>query len=157
MTRKHAHNTAPSSNNDNIGGPSRQSGGMRLGLWDHKPGDPERYGCRDVTTREDVRLSEVNQPSTYAELPDEEKAVLQEWIRAELAPSSEVGPHASYRLKHILQRLEGLYVTNGEWKGAMLVAGYQPIDRMELNWQFRFTCDPELMNRSLGRGAGEAA
>ena len=132
--------------------------GVNLAAWDHRPDDPERYGCRNFTTKEDVRLSKVNQPSSYERLSSEDKATLQEWIEREFAPSNEVEPHGSYVLKHILQRLEGLYVTNGEFKGAMLIAGYEPVDRTELNWQFRSRlADPELLNKSLGRAGPEVA
>jgi len=29
------------------------------------------------------------------------------------------------------------YLTNGEFKYAMILAGYLPVDRFELNWQYR--------------------
>ncbi len=41
-------------------------------------------------------------------------------------------------------------MTNGEFKGAMLAAGYEPVDRTELNWKFRFVfADPDLPARSI--------
>jgi len=136
--------------------PPRQCGGGQAALdlvaWDHKPGDRDStwYWLRGTT--EEAVLDEANQPSSYEQLTDEEKAALHEWIERELAPSNEVGPHASYSLKHILQRLSGgFYVTNGQFKGGMLVAGYEPLDRCELNWQWHYACDPELWNRSVGR------
>jgi hypothetical protein len=139
---------------------SRQCDGGRaavdLAAWDHKPGDRDSTWYWLRGTSEEAVLSEANQPSSYERLSSEDKATVQRWIEHELTPSDEVGPHASYSLKHILQRLEGLYVTNGQFKGAMLVAGYEPLDRCELNWQWRYACDPELWHRSVGRaGQGD--
>lgn len=121
-----------------------------LAAWDHKPGDPERPDWRDLRTGADVRLDDVNQPSSYERLTDEEKAAIQEWIAQELRPGPLAGPHASYSLKHIYERLTRHYLTNGQFKGAMLVAGFEPIDRAELNWEFRFVpADPNLRARSI--------
>jgi hypothetical protein len=132
-------------------GVNRDHVALGLAAWDHKPGDldPDMYWGRGY--RENTVLSEVNQPSSYERLAEEEKTALQSWIREALAPSNEVGPHGSYSLKHILQRLERLYVTNGQFKGAMLIAGYEPVDRRELIWQWCYACDPELWYRSVGR------
>ena len=66
-----------------------------LAAWDHKPGDPERPDWRDLRTGADVRLDDVNQPSSYERLMDEEKAAIQEWIAMELRLAPLAGPHAS--------------------------------------------------------------
>ena len=130
------------------------NGGI-LAAWDHKTGDPERPGWRDLETGADVRLLDVNQPSAYRMLPEEQKAALQGWIGQQLVPAPLAGPRCSYALKHVFHRLpDGFYVTNGEWKGAMLAAGFEPVDRWQLNWRFRYTlADPQLFDRSLGRVA----
>ncbi len=121
-----------------------------LAAWDHQPGDPERPGWRDLRTGADVRLMDVNQPSNYEGLKDEEKAAIQGWIARELVPSPLTGPKCTYVLKHIYQRLTGHYVQNGQFKGAMLAAGFEPIDRTELNWQFRYElADPQLPAKSI--------
>ena len=121
-----------------------------LVAWDHKPGDPERPDWRDLKTGEDVRLDDVNQPSSYDKLPDSEKADLQVFILGSLIPADGTGRFGSYSLKHIYQRLEGRYVTNGEFKGAMLAAGFEPIDRCELTWQFSYRlADPKIRARSI--------
>ena len=121
-----------------------------LTAWDHKPGDRDPRWYLGRGTDEETVLSSVNQPSSYERLADEEKAALGDWIRWELVPSSLTGPHASYSLKHILQRLTGVYVTNGVFKGAMLAAGFEPVDRHDLNWQFSYRlADPKLRARSI--------
>ncbi len=42
--------------------------------------------------------------------------------------------HTSYGLKHILERDTGLYLTNNEFKDAMLMCGYKPTNPNDLNW-----------------------
>ena len=42
----------------------------------------------------------------------------------------------SYGIKHDFER-EGFYLTNGQFKGAMLAAGYDPEKANELNWTFK--------------------
>lgn len=120
--------------------------------WDHKPGDPARYGHRDIRTGEDVRLLDVNQPSAYLRLPDTQKVVVQRWLRRELRDMDVAGLYSGYSLKHIFEGISGgSYLTNGEMKGAMLAAGYEPVDRYELDWRFRYLCDPELLRLGIRR------
>jgi len=122
---------------------------LDLSAWDHRPGDlaPDAYRGRGY--REETVLQETNQPSSYEWLSDEEKVALQEWIGRELFPSDEAGPYHSYGLKYIFERLRGgFYVTNGQLKGAMLAAGFEPVDRTELDWAFRYLLsDPQLLDR----------
>jgi hypothetical protein len=125
------------------------AGTSGLSAWDHKPGDPERPDWRDLMTGADVRLMDVNQPSSYERLAGGEKAAIQGWLAQELRPGPLAGPHASYGLKHIYERLTRHYLTNGQLKGAMLAAGFVPVDRCELNWWFRYVADPKLRPRSI--------
>jgi hypothetical protein len=124
---------------------SRQCGSEELWLqrWDHQPSE--------LVSEEDVRLLEVNQPSAYAKLPDGKKTALQGWIREALLPSDAKGHYSSYGLKHAFADSDvGFYVTNGEFKGAMLVAGYGPINRHALNWMFGYRAiKAELWGRSF--------
>ena len=117
--------------------------------WDHRPGDRRAGWYQARGTSEEDLVNEVNQPSTYERLPEEQEAATQEWIARELRPSPTLGPKCSYGLKHVYQRLTGCYLTNGEFKGAMLVAGYWPIDRTELSWQFGYEfADSHLLDKS---------
>ncbi|MDP9476457.1 MAG: hypothetical protein M3R38_12375 [Actinomycetota bacterium] len=54
-----------------------------------------------------------------------------------MKPAGKVGPSDSYTMKHDFETAGGFYVTNGQFKGAMLAAGYQPAKRGEQNWRFR--------------------
>lgn len=47
--------------------------------------------------------------------------------------------HTSYGIKHLLERDVHIYLTNNEFKDAMLQAGYKPVDPNELNWRYRIS------------------
>lgn len=67
----------------------------------------------------------------------EEIDVVCEWIRSKLirikTPNYD---KSSYGLKHILEKDIGLYLTNNEFKDAMLMCGYEPVNPNELNWNY---------------------
>jgi hypothetical protein len=71
------------------------------------------------------------------------KNAVQAWIALVFQPANTVYQHtSSYGMKHRFEGSAGnshahLYMTNGEFKGAMLAAGYEPVDREALNWMFR--------------------
>lgn len=44
--------------------------------------------------------------------------------------------HTSYGLKHLLQSSTGIYLTNNEFKDAMMSCGYLPEDPDALNWVY---------------------
>jgi len=140
-----------------VNGGRAHRGRPDLAAWDHKPGDRTAQQYLSRGTSEAAVLNEVNQPSAYERLSDDAKAALQEWIERELVPANKTAPDCSYVLKHIFARLPGgFYVNNGEFKGAMLVAGYEPLDRTELSWQFSYRlADPHLYERSLRRERGK--
>lgn len=125
--------------------------GLRLTDWDHQPGGSVPRQYRSGATGGDVRLLEANQPSSYERLTDEQKETVQVWIKRELLPARREGDFSSYSLKHIFERLQGSrFVNNGVFKGAMLVAGYRPVNPAELNWRFRYKLViPDLWKRSV--------
>ena len=68
---------------------------------------------------------------------DEMDEVL-DWIRVNFLPAKNVlHGHTSYGLKHILQDDTGIYLTNNEFKDAMMLCGYEPSNPNELNWHYR--------------------
>jgi hypothetical protein len=77
-----------------------------------------------------------DRPEAYARLAPAKRAALLEWIRLVIKPAKTVAPNTSYSIKHDFERV-GFYITNGQFKGAMLAAGYAPVDPNELNWEFR--------------------
>ena len=67
----------------------------------------------------------------------EEIDMVCDWIKTKLnrikTPNYE---KTSYGLKHILQRDTGLYLTNNEFKDAMLLCGYEPANPNTINWNY---------------------
>lgn len=74
------------------------------------------------------------------EHPEDEQKIVMGWIRENIRPrKSKNGRHSSYGIKHILQDDTGIYLTNNEFKDAMLQAGYEPVDPGALNWIYRIS------------------
>ena len=69
--------------------------------------------------------------------PKEEINLVCEWIRSNFirikTPNYD---KTSYGLKHILERDTGIYLTNNEFKDAMLMCEYEPVNPQELNWNY---------------------
>lgn len=67
--------------------------------------------------------------------PKEQIDLVCDWIRDNIRPRKTLMlERSSYGLKHDLQRDTKLYLTNNEFKDAMLLCGYQPVDANQLNW-----------------------
>lgn len=75
-------------------------------------------------------------PEAYERLTPAEQAALLEWIRLAIKSAKTIAPNTSYGIKHDFEEV-GFYITNGQFKGAMLTAGYAPANPDELNWEFR--------------------
>ena len=60
------------------------------------------------------------------------------WIRENIRPRKTPNKmHTSYGLKHIFEESErGFYVTNNQFKDAMLTAGFAPVDPNRKNWWY---------------------
>lgn len=83
------------------------------------------------------------------EHPQEEIDLVCAWINDDLIPRKTPNDSiTSYGLKHILERDTKIYLTNNEFKDAMLMCGYEPVDPQELNWYYRISQkSPALLNR----------
>ena len=70
--------------------------------------------------------------------PDKQEKILS-WIKANVFPSQGgvlIGTN-SYGMKHVLEDRMGLYMTNNQFKEAMLRCGFFPIDSQWLNWYYK--------------------
>lgn len=60
------------------------------------------------------------------------------WIHDHIAPASKTCTrYSSYSLKHMVEDDIGYYITNNQFKDAMLLCGYQPVNANQANWLFR--------------------
>ena len=72
--------------------------------------------------------------------PQEVQEEVYAWIRANIVPRKTPNRrHSSYGIKHILQGDSGIYLTNNEFKDAMMQCGFLPEDADELNWAYRIS------------------
>lgn len=90
----------------------------------------------------DVDISEnrkANSPSDFLKLSDKEQETLINYCLVAFVPSDyTLKGSSSYGMKHIFEDSPtGFYVSNGQFKGAMLIAGYIPANPHELNWNYK--------------------
>lgn len=91
-------------------------------------------------------MNSDDDPVCYDRLDDATKAALKQWIDTYIQPAEQpynrasratpLGHTNSYGLKHDFQAMTGIYVKNGDFKGAMLASGYRPADPSAQNWHF---------------------
>ncbi|GAB2553475.1 hypothetical protein [Gracilibacillus alcaliphilus] len=81
---------------------------------------------------------DLNCPNHYEELTVEQQRILQDWIYVNFETSERFHLiNASNNLKNLFENSpEGFYITNGQFKGAMINAGYKVKDETERNWCF---------------------
>lgn len=83
-------------------------------------------------------FEDLNHPDCYKFMDNDDQLKLDEWINNRFEPAKKFYQgRSSYGLKHVFEHESGIYVTNGEFKGAMLAAGHKPEDEKELNWYFK--------------------
>ncbi len=72
--------------------------------------------------------------------PIEKQEIVLDWIRSNLLPRKTVLSYrTSYGLKHLLERETNIYLTNNEFKDAMMMCGFEPADPNALNWKYRIS------------------
>lgn len=82
-------------------------------------------------------MDSINDPKRYEELSEERKKILLDWISENLLPIRSFNTkHTSYTLR---DWIDDDYFSNGEFKGAMLAAGYKVKDKTSDNWVFNIS------------------
>ena len=73
----------------------------------------------------------------YTELPNKEQEIVLNWIRQNILPrKTPLLSNSSYGLKHMLERDTDIYMTNNQFKDAMLACGFLPVNERALNWHY---------------------
>lgn len=68
---------------------------------------------------------------------EEEQRVVLNWIRENFISSEKHFRYkTSYSLKHAAEHSTGIYLTNNQFKDAMMMCGYNPVDPNALNWEY---------------------
>ena len=69
------------------------------------------------------------------DLPFEEQQAVFKWIKNNLIHRNSPNLcYTSYGLKHILERDLNIYLTNNQFKDAMLMCEFFPVDHRNVNW-----------------------
>jgi len=84
------------------------------------------------------KLEDVNIQEEYNQLTIDQKEELQSWIKGRFIHCKTINKtYTSYGYKHIFENdRHGFYISNEQFKGAMLEAGYIPRDKLSKNWNF---------------------
>ena len=86
----------------------------------------------------------ANDITLLTDRKDVDYRIVESWIKENIRRSRSVSCHSSYGLKHIFNHDTGIYLTNNEFKDALLLAGYSSIDPNELNWRYRIKLKCEI-------------
>ena len=85
----------------------------------------------------DGRAWTINDEFTIVDIPNIELDTVLSWIKLNIIPNAT--PYydvSSYDLAVALEKETGVYITNNQFKVAMLECGYYPADEGETNWHF---------------------
>lgn len=75
-----------------------------------------------------------------SDIPEDHQLIVRLWIKDNIRPIKSGNYwHSSYGIKHILQHDTKIYLTNNQFKDAMMQCGYMPCDPNRLNWNFRIS------------------
>lgn len=78
--------------------------------------------------------------SLLTDLPKEDQDTIIDWVKENILPAKTAcDGHSSYGIKHILEHDTKIYTTNNQFKHAMLIAGFKPVDENKLNWTYRIS------------------
>ena len=73
----------------------------------------------------------------FHEMTIENQIIVIEWITRNMTPKkTPLRGYNSYYLKHLLEYDTHIYLTNNQFKDAMLTLGFKPARPNTLNWEF---------------------
>ena len=86
----------------------------------------------------------------FDDLSEKEKQLALRWLRYNLIPASKpMMQSTSYGMKHVLERRTNIYMTNNQFKEAMLRCGYPPREAGEDNWHFCVSKRSPIFKRQI--------
>lgn len=75
-----------------------------------------------------------------SDLPPDKQLIVLAWIKSSILPIKSINrERSSYGIKHLLRDEVGIYVSNNQFKDAMMICGFQPVNARELNWEYRIS------------------
>lgn len=74
----------------------------------------------------------------FTDIAEEIQQIVLEWIYWNMLPSKSVYKFStSYGMKHVLQGRTKIYLSNNQFKEAMLMKRFWPVDPFAINWSYR--------------------
>ena len=74
----------------------------------------------------------------YTDLPIEKQEALINWIRKNIHACKNTNyKYSSYALKECAETFIHYYISNNQFKDAMLFCGFYPVNPMGLNWYYK--------------------
>jgi hypothetical protein len=84
-----------------------------------------------------VVVHSKDEDNHFCDLSETEQKKALTWIRANVIPrDTPLDGHTSYGMKHVLEDRTNIYMTNNQFKEAMLLCGFYPVEIDELNWRY---------------------
>ena len=116
--------------------------------------EPTSAGNAANTQTSPQILDNPDDPNAFCQLDEAQQTALLAYITAKFKPGKSVYPKSSsYGLKHVFEESTGgFYVTNGQFKGAMQRAGFEPTDPKRQNWLFRLAAAQPCAGRLIDKG-----
>lgn len=85
-------------------------------------------------------VNDIDRPSQFLNLDSDVQSYVLKWCKEHFAQTKSFNDkHTSYGLKHILQQQNGTYLTNGQFKGAMILSGFEVKNIEDINWIFNIS------------------
>lgn len=82
-------------------------------------------------------VQDSDRPADFLRLDVENRSKAVAWCTRYFVASSAYDPTCtSVELKRTLEAFDGTYLSNGQFKGAMILSGYKPQNEEDLNWVF---------------------
>lgn len=98
----------------------------------------------------------INQPDEFYKLSTNEQTTLRSWVKTHITPRKTINRrYTSYGLKHDFEDDKehgGFYVSNGAFKGAMRVCGFEADNENETNWNYCISDKSRFVMERKGRG-----
>lgn len=94
-----------------------------------------------TTTFKNIDYTCKDSPNEFNDLNSTEKSKLLNWITQNLIKIKSINnKHSSYFLKKLFETSkQGFYITNGQFKGAMLEAKFEIKSKYDQNWYFNIS------------------
>jgi hypothetical protein len=105
-----------------------------------------------ISTITDNRPYTKNDSNYITDLTNHDQQLVLDWIRENLRPiKTPLLSRSSYGIKHLMTAETGIYVTNNQFKHAMLLCGYEPVDSHSLNWNYRISKRSPAFKKEIRR------